>query len=36
MDLPERWQQRYFERDYKDVDPVVTTARARMEVHMGA
>ncbi|RWI83834.1 MAG: autoinducer-binding protein [Mesorhizobium sp.] len=25
------WQQRYFERGYKDIDPVVTTARARME-----
>ncbi|MER8836854.1 autoinducer binding domain-containing protein [Mesorhizobium sp. M0909] len=25
------WQQRYLERDYKDIDPVVRTARARME-----
>lgn len=25
------WQQRYLDRDYKDIDPVVRTARARME-----
>lgn len=25
------WQQRYLEQDYRDIDPVVRTARARME-----
>ncbi|WP_292527180.1 autoinducer binding domain-containing protein [Mesorhizobium sp.] len=25
------WQQRYLDRNYKDIDPVVRTARARME-----
>ncbi|MER8402551.1 autoinducer binding domain-containing protein [Mesorhizobium sp. M1348] len=28
---PVEWQQRYLERGYKNIDPVVTTARARME-----
>ncbi|RUV47544.1 autoinducer-binding protein, partial [Mesorhizobium sp. M5C.F.Ca.IN.020.29.1.1] len=25
------WQQRYFDRDYKDIDPVVKTARTTLE-----
>ncbi|WP_292437228.1 autoinducer binding domain-containing protein [Mesorhizobium sp.] len=28
---PNEWQQRYLERDYKNSDPVVKPARARME-----
>ncbi|WP_292520862.1 autoinducer binding domain-containing protein [Mesorhizobium sp.] len=27
----DEWQQRYLDRNYKDIDPVVRTARARME-----